>query len=85
MNILEELWNGNVSPAEKGTHHSEAHYNFMKEEQVFLTSLTEAQAEAYEHLTNSQSKCEEQEKYHAFAQGFSLAVRLLVFSLLESA
>lgn len=84
MNILEELWKGNVFPAEQGTHHSEANQRTIEEELSFLSSLTEEQAEAYEHLTNSHSQCEEEEKANAFTQGFSLAVRLLVSSLLES-
>lgn len=84
-NILEDLYCGNVHPADQGWPRREEHRRLQKLcsescDRLF-SRLNEEQKELFmqfEEYANSRSSLED---CQAFVQGFSLAVRLLVEAL----
>lgn len=81
MNILEELWFGNINPQRCGTPQDprigQALSLVVKNEDAIRAMLSDAQKEQLERLSDCQSDLTDLLERKAFAEGFRLAVRLM--------
>ena len=90
MNILEELYYGNVRPDEKCFDRNSEYASFMKiisdnEEKLlaFLNSQTEAKAEQhlFSQLMNAQGEVLRFSEMNRFIEGFQLGAKFILDSL----
>ncbi len=85
MNILEELWHGNIELSEKpvnpDTKYAQACLNVSEETERLLNTIPPDVRGAVEALLNSQSELAAIAERDAFVTGFSLAVRMLTQAL----
>ncbi|MBQ8001319.1 MAG: hypothetical protein IJ298_09025 [Ruminococcus sp.] len=82
MTILEDLWYGNVRPAERSIVRGSKLDNLMKlicqNEDDLMGGLTEKQKESFEKFKDCQSEITDYLETEAFTQGFTIAVKLMV-------
>ena len=82
MKILEKLWFGNINPqgpdAQKDPRMERALYLVVKNEEALRSMLTEIQKEQYEKVSDRQSELTDLLERRAFAEGFRLAVKLMI-------
>ena len=82
MTILEDLWYGNVKPTERSIIRGSRVDNLMKllcqNEDDLMSGLTEKQKESFDKFKDCQSEITDYLETEAFAQGFTIAVKLMV-------
>ena len=82
MKILEELWFGNINPQEqdsqKDSRIKQALYLVMKNEDAMRAMLSDTQKEQLEKVFDRQSELTDLLERRAFAEGFRLAVKIMV-------
>ena len=82
MKILEELWFGNINPQGSDTQKypriEQALYLVVKNEDAMRAMLSETQKEQFEKVSDRQSELADLLERRAFAEGFRLAVKLMV-------
>ena len=82
MRILEELWYGNINPQGPDTKMDprieQALYLVVKNEDAMRAMLTDTQKEQFEKVSDRQSELADLLERRAFAEGFRLAVKLMV-------
>ena len=82
MRILEEIWYGNINPqgrdAQKDPRMEKALYLVVKNEEALRAMLTDIQKEQYEKVSDRQSDLTDLLERKAFAEGFRLAVKIMV-------
>ena len=82
MRILEELWFGNVNPqgpdAQKDPRMERALYLVVKNEDAMRAMLSDTQKEQLGKLSDRQSELTDLLERRAFAEGFRLAVKIMV-------
>lgn len=81
MNILEELWLGNINPqgcdARKDPRIERALALVVEDENAMRAMLSDAQKEQLETVLDRQSDLTDLLERNAFSKGFRLAVRLM--------
>ncbi len=81
MDILKELWYGNVLPAErpveKGSDYARARAKAMDETEALLVGLSPELRQAVEQVVDSHLEAAVLAERDAFVQGFQLAVQIL--------
>lgn len=81
MNILEELWLGNINPqrcsAQQDPRMEQALSLVVKNEDTMRAMLSDAQKEQLEKLSDCQSDLTDLLERKAFSKGFRLAVKLM--------
>ncbi len=86
MNILEDLWYGNIAPMERLDYRTEEYRHLLqlqeKNEERLLPTLNTMQKEDLQKLRNVESEMEEIVQCAAFLAGFRLAAQILSASLL---
>ena len=80
-NILEELFYGDVQPAEQRPASSALYEQCSEASAQLYGSLNEGQKKLFLHFEDCENARVSQDNCRAFAQGFSLAVRLLAAGL----
>jgi hypothetical protein len=82
MNILEELWYGNVSPNEmnipKGSKLNELLKEIIHSEEQLDKTLTDEQKQLLENLKNAQLKFNSLTECEVFAKGFKLGAKIML-------
>ena len=82
MRIFEELWYGNINPqgpdSQKNPQMEHALFLVMKSEEAMRAMLTGTQKEQFEKVSDRQSELTDLLERRAFAEGFRLAVKLMV-------
>ena len=82
MRILEELWYGNINPQgpdrQKNPQIEQALLLVVKSEDAMRAMLTDTQKEQFEKVSDRQSELTDQLERRAFAEGFRLAVKIMV-------
>ena len=82
MKIFEELWYGNINPqgreSQKDPRMEQALYLVVKNEDALRSMLTDIQKEQYEKVSDRQSELTNLLERRAFAEGFRLAVKIMV-------
>jgi hypothetical protein len=82
MNIIEELWYGNISPCErdfnKGSKYSELLGYIVRHEEDLQKRLNDEEKEILEKFKDCQSEICDLTARRAFADGFILATRIMV-------
>ena len=82
MTILEDLWYGNVRPAERSIVRGSKLDNLMKlicqNEDDLMKGLTDKQKESFEKFKDCQSEITDYLETEAFTQGFTIAGKLMV-------
>ena len=82
MKILEELWFGNINPqgsdTPKDPRMERALFLVVKNEETMRAMLTDTQKEQFEKVSDRQSELTDLLERRAFAEGFRLAVKLMV-------
>ena len=82
MKILEDLWYGNIDPHErsikKGSQIERALTLIIKNDEAMQATLTEQQKEIFEKLYDSQNELTDLLEREAFAEGFCLAVKIMI-------
>ena len=82
MKILEELWFGNINPqgpdTPKDPRIDHALFLVVKNEEALRSMLTDIQKEQYEKVSDRQSDLTDLLERRAFAEGFRLAVKIMV-------
>lgn len=82
MKILEELWLGNINPQECGSPKDPRLGRVLelliKNDEAFRNTLSEPQKEPYEKLCDSRDELTELLGRKTFAEGFHLAVKIMV-------
>ena len=82
MRILEEIWYGNINPqgrdTQKDPRMEQALYLVVKNEEALRSMLTDIQKEQYEKVSNCQSDLADLLERKAFAEGFCLAVKIMM-------
>ncbi len=85
MNILEELWYGNVCPSEqpiqKGSEYARAIHRVVEEKERLLPTLSPELQRAVEELTEVQTEAAVIAERDAFVMGFRLAVHIMLDGL----
>lgn len=87
MNILHELWYGNIYPSErpikKGSEYAEALRKMVDEKETLLPNLSPELQKAIEKLLDVQMEAAVIAERDAFVMGFRLAVQILVDGLTD--
>lgn len=87
VNILYELWYGNIYPSErpikKGSEYAEALRKVMEEKESLLPSLSPELQKGIEKLLDVQMEAAVFAERDAFVMGFRLAVQILVDGLTD--
>ena len=82
MKILEELWYSNINPqgrnSQKDPRIEQALYLVVKNEDAMRAMLSDAQKEQLEKVADRQSELTDLLERRAFAEGFRLAVKIMV-------
>ena len=82
MKILEEIWYGNINPQGRDTQKDprieQALFLVMKNEEAMKATLTDTQKEQLERVSDRQSELTDLLECQAFAEGFRLAVKIMV-------
>ena len=82
VTILEDLWYGNVRPTERSIVRGSRLDNLMKlicqNEDDLMSGFTDKQKESFEKFKDCQSEITDYLETEAFAQGFTIAVKLMV-------
>lgn len=82
MKILDDLWYGNIDPHErgiqKGSRMERALSLVVKNDDTMRAMLSDIQKEQYEKLHNCQDELTGLLDRKAFAEGFCLAVKIMV-------
>ena len=82
MKILEELWYGNINPqgpdTQKDPRMEQALYLVVKNEDAMRAMLSDTQKEQFEKVSDRQSELTDLLERRAFAEGFRLAVKIMV-------
>ena len=82
MTALEDLWYGNVAPhrwsIKKGSHAERALSMIAKHDDTLRSILSDEQKEEYIKLYDCQSELTDILERDAFAEGFSLAVKIMI-------
>ena len=82
MKTLEELWYGNIAPhrrsVKKDTQAEHALSLVAKHDDTLRSTLSDAQKEEYIKLYDCQSELTDLLEREAFAEGFSLAVKIMI-------
>lgn len=82
MKILEDLWYGNVDPharnIRKSSRMERALSLVVKNEDALQAMLSDTQKRQYEKLNDSQNELTDLLEREAFAEGFCLAVKIMV-------
>ena len=82
MKILEKLWYGNINPqgpdAQKDPRMERALYLVVKNEETMRAMLSDTQKEQFEKVSDRQSELADLLERRAFAEGFRLAVKIMV-------
>ena len=82
MKILEELWYGNINPqgpdSQKNPRMEHALFLVVKSEEAMRAMLTDTQKEQFEKVSDRQSELTDLLERRAFAEGFRLAVKIMV-------
>ncbi len=82
MNILKELWYGNIQTNElsnkKGSEYSKALHDLVEKEELLLPTLSPELQTAIEQLLDIQMEAAAIAERDAFITGFRLATQLLV-------
>ena len=82
MKILEELWYGNIDPhgrdIRKDSQMERALSLVVKNDDTLRAMLSDIQKEQYEKLHDSQSEMTDLLEREAFAEGFRLAVKIMI-------
>ena len=82
MNILEELWYGNVSPCERDfkqdSKYSELLGYIVRHEGDLQKRLNDEEKEIFEKFTECQSEMYGIAEREAFARGFVLGARIII-------
>ncbi len=85
MNILEELWNGELCPAAREQFRTEAYRELVRlyhrNEEKLLPTLNDAQKEDLQKMGDLAEEMRGIAECNAFITGFRLAVRLMAASL----
>ncbi len=85
MNILEELWNGELCPVAREQFRTEAYRElvrlYQRNEEKLLPTLNDAQKEDLQKMVDLAEKMRGIAECNAFITGFRLAVRLMVASV----
>ena len=82
MKILEELWYGNINPqgsdAPRDPRMERALFLVVKNKEAMRAMLTDTQKEQFEKVSDRQSELTDLLERKAFAEGFRLAVKIMV-------
>ena len=82
MTTLEDLYYGNISPCERdmkcGSRMDKLVKHICKNEEGFMSTLTEQQKETFERFKDCQSEISDLTARQAFTDGFILATRIMV-------
>ena len=82
MYVLQDLWDGNIAPSERGIRHgslyAELSHQATEDEIKFRKEMTEKGRSLYEEYCNKQSKLLELSDADAFIQGFRLGARMIL-------
>ena len=82
MKILEELWYGNINPqgpdSQKNPQMEHALFLVVKSEEAMRAMLTDTQKEQFEKVSDRQSELTDLLERRAFAEGFRLAIKIMV-------
>ena len=82
IKIIEDLWYGNIDPhgwdIKKGSRIERALSLVVKNDDTMRTMLSDIQKERYEKLHNCQNELIDLLELKAFADGFCLAVKIMV-------
>ncbi len=84
MNILEELYFGNIRPNVNYDKHSplaELDRLYEKNRENLLKTLNDSEKETFEKFTDTQSEMEDIVHYQKFAYGFRLGASLMAAAL----
>ena len=82
MNILEELWYGNISPCEmdfeRGSKYSELLGYIVRHEEDLQKRLNDEEKEILEKFTECMGEMYGIEEREAFVRGFTLGARIII-------
>ena len=82
MNIIEELWYGNISPCErdfkKGSKYSELLGYIVRHEEDLQKRLNDEEKEILEKFTECTKEMYGSAEREAFARGFVLGARIII-------
>ena len=82
MKILKEPWYGNINPqgrdSQKDPRMEQALYLVVKNEDAMRAMLSDMQKEQFEKMSDRQSELTDLLERRAFAEGFRLAVKIMV-------
>ena len=82
MNILHDLWYGNIDPQareiKEGSPVKKALTLVGKNDEILQAMLSDTQKEQYDKLSDSQVRLTDLLEREAFAEGFCLAARLMI-------
>ena len=82
MNIIEDLYYGNISPCERdkkrGSRMDKLEKLICKNEESLMSTLTEQQKETFERFKDCQSEICDLTARQAFTDGFILATRIMI-------
>ena len=82
MNIIEELWYGNISPCEKdfkkGSKYSELLGYIVRHEEDLKKRLNDEEIEILEKFTECTNEMYGISEREAFVRGFTLGVRIII-------
>ena len=87
MSILEELYNGNICPADKYMKRGSEYYEISRflanKEDVFLENLTQEQKALYEEILDKRTDQENIYTKEIFVEGFRLGAQIMLEILTE--
>ena len=82
MNIIEELWYGNISPCErdfkKGSKYSELLGYIVRHEEDLKKRLNDEEIEILEKFTECTNEMYGISEWEAFVRGFTLGARIII-------
>ena len=82
MYVLQDLWDGNISPSERSIRHGSLYADLsrqaIEDEVKFRKELSEKGRAIYEDYCNKQNKLLELGEADAFIQGFRLGARIIL-------
>ena len=82
MNIIEELWCGNISPCErdfkKGSKYSELLGYIVRHEEDLKKRLNDEEIEILEKFTECTNEMYGIAEWEAFGRGFTLGARIII-------
>ena len=82
MNIIEELWYGNISPCErdfkKGSKYSELLGYIIRHEEYLKKQLNDEEIEIFDKFTECTNEMYGIAEREAFVRGFTLGTRIII-------